>query len=135
MTWPIATDAQPAVQLMMAIGCTLIGVSHMLQPRAWQDYFAGLHRQGAAGVLTRTMTWELWPALILVTLHQVWSGPAVLLTIYGWMLLLKCTVSLWVPQTGLKSMAMAQRSASTFVSGGIVLIIIGLAAAAALVWR
>jgi hypothetical protein len=77
MTWPVVTDTQSAVQLMMGFGCTLIGLSHMLQPRIWQDYFAALHKQGEAGVLTRTMTWELWPALVLVTLHQVWRGPAV----------------------------------------------------------
>jgi hypothetical protein len=135
MTWPLVTDAQSAVQLMMGIGCTLVGLSHVLQPRAWQEYFAALHKQGAAGALTRTMTWELWPALILVTVHQVWSGPAVLLTLYGWLLLIKCTISLVVPQVSLRFMVMAQRGPATFVAGGCLLIGIGLASASALIWR
>jgi hypothetical protein len=135
MTWPIVTDAQSAMQLMMGIGCTLIGLSHVLQPLVWQDYFATLHERGEAGVLTRTMTWELWPALILVTLHQVWSGPGVLLTLFGWMLLVKCTASLLVPQIGLRSMAMAQRGPAMFVAGGMLLMIIGLTSGLALIWR
>jgi hypothetical protein len=135
MTWPVVTDAQSAVQLMMGIGCTLIGLSHMLQPRVWQDYFAALHERGEPGVLTRTMTWEMWPALILVTLHQVWSGPGILLTLFGWMLLIKCTVSLLAPQIGLRSMALAQRGPTMFVAGGALLLVIGLTSELALVWR
>ncbi len=135
MTWPVVTDAQSAVQLMMAIGCLMIGVSHVLQPRVWQDYFARIHAHGAAGVLKRTMIWELWPALILVTLHQVWTGPGIVLTLYGWLLLIKCAVSLWAPQAGLRSMAMAQRGPATFVAGGAALIVVGLASAGALLWR
>ncbi|MBC8050932.1 MAG: hypothetical protein H7X92_12430 [Chitinophagales bacterium] len=104
----------------------------MLQPVAWQEYFTALHERGASGVFTRTMTWELWPALIVVALHQVWSGPGVLLTIYGWLLLIKCTVSLLAPQVGLRSMAMAQQGPKRFVGGGGLLICIGLASAAAL---
>lgn len=135
MTWPQVTDAQSAVQLMMGIGCTLIGLSHMLQPRAWQDYFAALHERGAAGALTRTITWEIWPALIVVTLHQVWSGPGLLLTLFGWLLLIKCTVSLLLPHIGLRSMALAQRGFKSFVLGGGLLICIGIASALALIWR
>lgn len=131
----MVTDAQSAVQLMMGIGCTLIGLSHVLQPRVWQDYFAALHERGESGVLTRTMTWELWPALILVTLHQVWTGPGVLLTLFGWMLLIKCMVSLLAPQVGLRSMAMAQRGPATFVAGGTLLMVIGLTSGLALIWR
>ncbi len=135
MNGTLVTDAPSAVQFMMGIGCTLIGLSHMLQPRVWQDYFSALHERGEAGVFTRTVTWELWPALIIVTLHSVWSGPGAILTIYGWLLLLKCAVSLLLPQVGLRSMAMAQRGPATFVVGGVVSICIGLASAAALLWR
>lgn len=135
MNWPVLTDAQSAVQLIMGIGCLLIGLSHILQPRMWQEYFAALHEQGTVGVLIRTMTWELWPALIVVTLHQVWSGPGVLLTIFGWLLLAKSAVSLLVPQIGLRSMAMSRRGPAGFVVGGGILICIALSSAAAQIWR
>jgi hypothetical protein len=117
LTWPVATDARSAVQMMMGIACTLTGLSHVLQPHIWQDYFAALHARGLSGVLTKTMTWELWPALIIVTLHQAWNGPGILLTLYGWLLLIKCAVSLLLPQVGVRSTAIAQRGPATFVAG------------------
>jgi hypothetical protein len=135
MKGTVVTDAPSAVQLMLGIGCTLIGLSHIAQPRAWQDYFATLHERGAAGVFTRTITWELWPALIIVTLHPVWSGPGMLLTVFGWLLLAKCAVSLLLPRAGLRSMAMAQRGPAGFVLAGCVSMCIGLASATALLWR
>jgi hypothetical protein len=50
------TDAPSGAQAIIGIGCTLISLSHMLQPRIWQDYFAAQHEGGTAGVLTRTIT-------------------------------------------------------------------------------
>ncbi len=119
----------------MGIGCILMGLSHVLQPRMWQDYFEALHRQGVAGVLTKTMTWEFWPALILVTGHQVWRGPGVILTVFGWLLLIKSAVSLLAPGIGLRSMAISRRGPRAFVSGGLFLICVGLSAFWAAQWR
>jgi hypothetical protein len=60
--------------------------------------------------------------------------PGHFLTLYGWMLLVKCAVSLLLPQVGLRSMAVAQRGPATFFAGGILLVCIGLSSAAALIW-
>jgi hypothetical protein len=123
-----ASDIPTAVQIIMGIGCTLMGLSHVMQPRMWQDYFEVLNKQGAAGVLTKTMTWEFWPALIVVTGHQVWRGPCIILTMFGWLLLAKCAISLLAPQISLRSMAISRRGARAFVPGGLLLICIGLSA-------
>jgi hypothetical protein len=130
-----ASDIPTAVQITMGMGCTLMGLSHVLQPRMWQDYFEGLHKQGAAGILTKTMTWEFWPAVIVVTGHQVWRGPGVILTVFGWLLLAKCAISLWAPQISLRSMAMSRRGAKAFVPGGLLLICVGMSALLAAQWR
>jgi hypothetical protein len=134
MTLPWVTDAASAVQVMMGIGCVMIGLSHILQPKVWQAYFADLQARGTAGVLTRTALWELWPALIIVTFHQVWTGPAIVLTVFGWLLMIKCLVSLLFPQLGLRSIGMANRGPMVFVTGGLVSVAIGVAAFAALIW-
>jgi hypothetical protein len=135
MGWISASDIPTAVQIIMGIGCALMGLSHVLQPRMWQDYFEALHKQGAPGVLTKTMIWEFWPALIVVTGHQVWRGPGVILTVFGWLLLAKCAISLLAPQISLRSMAMSRRGAKAFVPGGLVLICVGLSAILAAQWR
>jgi UPF0716 family protein affecting phage T7 exclusion len=130
-----AADIQTTVQIVMGAGCTLMGLSHVLQPRMWQDYLQALHKQGVAGVLTKTMIWEFWPALIVVAAHQVWRGPGLILTVFGWLLLIKCIVSLVAPQISLRSMAMSRRGAKAFVSGGLLLIGVGLSAFLAAFWR
>jgi hypothetical protein len=130
-----ASDIPAAVQIVMGIGCTLMGLSHVVQPRMWQDYFEVLQRQGVAGVLTKTMIWEFWPALIVVTGHQVWQGPGVILTVFGWLLLVKSAISLLAPQIGLRSMAMSRRGPKAFVSGGLLLICVGLSALLAALWH
>jgi hypothetical protein len=130
-----AAELATSVQVVMGIGCTLMGLSHVLQPRMWQDYFEALHKQGVAGVLTKTMTWEFWPALIVVAGHQVWRGPGVMLTVFGWLLLAKCILSLLAPQICLRSMAMSRRGPKAFVSGGLLLICVGLSAFLAALWR
>lgn len=135
MGWMWVPDIPTAVQIIMGIGCTLMGLSHVLQPRMWQDYLEALHKQGAAGVLNKTMTWEFWPALIMVTGHQVWHGPGVILTVLGWLLLAKCATSLLAPQISLRSMAMSRSGAKAFVPSGLFLICIGLSAFWATQWR
>jgi hypothetical protein len=57
----------------------------------------------------------------------------VVLTLFGWLMLVKCAVSLLASQAGLRSMALAQRGQKTFVAGGLLSICIGLASMAALI--
>jgi hypothetical protein len=135
MAGPFIEDAQSTVEAAMCVGCILMGLSHMLQPQMWRDYFDGLYKAGAAGVVKRTFALELWPALIIVILHPVWSWPGIVLTLYGWILLAKCTVSVLAPEIGLRSLEMAREGERGFVIGGAVLVGIGISAGLALVLR
>lgn len=113
------------VELVLAPAMILMGLSHMVRPDMWAKLFAHLHGLGTTGVIYRTFMLELWPALAIVTLHQVWSGPGVVLTIYGILLSAKCALAMLMPEIGLRSMAMAQAGARAFVPGGVVLLAIG----------
>ncbi len=135
MPWPIVLDAPSAIELIMCIGCVVLGLSHVLQPDMWHAYFASLRQQGVAGLVTKTMSLELWPALSIVALHPVWSGPGIILTVFGWLLLAKCTISLLVPQIGLRSMALSRDNPRVFVPAGLALIAVGVSSGLALVWR
>jgi hypothetical protein len=130
---PALTSPADAVQLIMVIGCTIMGISHIAQPRMWADFFAAVHRQGHAGLVAKVMLVELWPALLIVTLHQVWSGPAIVLTIYGWLLLIKVAVSLVLPSLPMRALAIPSRSPKrAFVPGGIALLAVAALTAFAL---
>ena len=130
--WAFITDPQSAVQFVIMVSCIVMGLSHMLQPRMWADYFTDLHAQGARGVIARTFTLELWAVLLIVTLHQVWTWPGVVVTMYGYLLGAKIVLSVLAPQIGLRSMRMAAGGDHRFVLGGVMLLGVGAAAGAAL---
>jgi hypothetical protein len=132
--WPFITDAPSAVQFMMLVACAVMGVSHLVQPGMWVTFFTDLHGQGRRGVVAKTFMLELWPALLIVTLHQVWSGPGIVLTLYGWAQLTKVTIAMLLPDVGLRSLRMTQKGDNAFRIGGVMLLLVGASAGGALFW-
>lgn len=133
--WGLAmwvTDGPSAVQFIVMVSGTLMAASHILRPDVWEEYFRRLQEQGTSGVLTRTFTFELSPALLIVTLHQVWSGLAIVVTIYGWLQLTKIAVSVLAPEIGFRSLALANRGPGAFRLGGIMLLAVSACATGAL---
>ena len=115
----------PYVRALLAVPFVLMGLSHIVQPAMWREYFGRLHAEGAPAIVTRTFMLELWPALLIVVFHRVWTFPAVVLTLFGHLLLLKIVVSLLAPTLGLRSLAQARRGDIGFQVGGVVLIALG----------
>jgi hypothetical protein len=57
------------------------------------------------------------------------------LTLYGWAQFAKVWLALLVPEIGMRSLAMAEtKGRRGFVAGGVLLMLVGLSAGAALVW-
>ena len=119
------SSAPDAVRALLAIPFLVMGLSHTMQPAMWREYFVRLHAEGPPAVVTRTFTLELWPALLLVVFHRDWTWPAVILTAYGHLLLLKIVLSLLAPAIGLRSLAMAGHGDAGFRWGGLVLVALG----------
>jgi hypothetical protein len=109
----------------MLVSATLMGLSHLLQPRIWSDFFSRLHERGNFGLVTNGFI-NAAPAAVIVALHQVWVGPAIVLTIYGWLLLAKSAAGLLVPAAGMRSLAMARRGGAAFRAAGAVLLVVAL---------
>jgi hypothetical protein len=119
------TSAQH-VQALLAIPFLLMGASHIVQPAMWRLYFTRLQAEGTPALVTRTFMLEMWPALLLVVFHRVWTGPAVVLTVYGYVLLVKVVLSMLMPSVGMRSLQMAERGDTGFRVGGILLVALGL---------
>lgn len=132
--WTFLSDPPSFVQLVVLISSLIIGLSHILQPTLWAEYFADLRARGRAGLVSKVLQVELWPALLIVSLHQVWSGPAIVVTIYGWLLLLKVVIGLILPSLGMASMSIPEGAPRSFIPAGILMLAIGAAASAALFW-
>ena len=129
----IAHTPTQIVELIALVGFTITGLSHIFQPKTWVTYFSNLHSQGSNGVITSIMGLQFWPAVAIVVMHQVWSGYGIALTLYGWLLLGKCTMALLFPQRGLNGLAMAEKHGERgFVIAGYGLLILAALCAAAL---
>ena len=133
--WPFLTDAQSIVQFVFLIAGVPMGLSHIVRPALWVDFFTRLHAQGTSGLVLKVLAVELWPGIVIVTLHQVWWGPGIVLTVYGWAQFAKVWLALFAPEIGMRSLAMAQsRGERGFIAGGVMLMAVGLSAGAALFW-
>jgi hypothetical protein len=124
--WSYVDSPAAWVQLVMMISGILFGLSHILQPRMWVDYFVRLHGQGERAMVTRTFQLELWPAMLIVTLHPVLDGAAAVITIYGWGQALKVVIAMLYPALSLRGLALAKRGPRAFVGAGFVLVGLGI---------
>jgi hypothetical protein len=92
-----------AAEVFAVINFGIIGLSHIVLPRVWVEFFVMLRERGHVGVFLNGML-SLMVGSIIVSLHNLWSGPVMLVTLIGWAQVLKGLVSLTVPSWGLNKM-------------------------------
>ena len=94
---------EQATQLFAAISFLVIGVSHLVQPRGWVTFYQALAARGTSGAFLEGFLLLNFGAII-VAFHNVWHGPALVLTLIGWAQVLKAAGRFLVPQFGLRAM-------------------------------
>ena len=108
----------------VAICFFVIGVSHIVQHRAWSEFFALLRRQGRPGAFANGFL-SLSTGALIVSFHNVWEGIPLVLTLIGWGMVLKALVVFAFPSWGLRSMAQVPPEKSwKFVIGGFMMLAI-----------
>ena len=90
-----------AVQVFAAVNFLVIGLSHLFQRGVWVEFFAKLHSLGRLGPFAEGFLYLNFGALI-VSFHNVWSGPEVILTLIGWIQILKALVRFVAPEAILR---------------------------------
>jgi hypothetical protein len=106
------------IQLFAAIGLLVIGLSHLAQPKAWVAFYQALAARGTTGAFVEGFILLNFGAII-VAFHNVWHGPAVVLTLIGWSQVLKGAGRFVAPQLALRVMRrMAPERAWYFQVGG-----------------
>ena len=109
---------EKATEVFAALFLSVIGLSHMAQPRAWVDFFVWLRGKGHAGVFVNGFLALSFGSFI-VAFHNVWDGLAVLLTLLGWAQVLKGFMSFVFPQVALWGLERVSiKRAWHFVVGG-----------------
>lgn len=104
----------------LAIICFLItGVSHIVQPRVWSQFFMDMRGKGEVGsFLNALLHFPL--GVVIVSFHNVWHGLPIVLTLIGWGLVLKGFIHFVFPRHGMKALARVSLERSwEFVVAGI----------------
>lgn len=98
---------QHAVQVFAVIHLGTMGLSHVLAPRAWVEFFLRLRAAGDPGVFVAGAISLLFGSVV-AAFHPVWSGPGVVLTLVGWGQVLKGSLYLVFPAIGRRGLARVQ---------------------------
>jgi hypothetical protein len=115
---------QQATQLFAAISFLVIGLSHLGQPRSWVAFYQALAARGTPGVYLEGFLLLNFGAFI-AAFHNVWQGPAVVLTLVGWTQVLKGAGRFLLPQVGLRVMQrITPERAWYFQIGGVVALLL-----------
>ena len=107
-----------AVTKLALICFFIIGVSHILQPRVWAQFFMDMHSKGEVGSFHNALL-HFPMGVLIVSFHNVWSGLPVVLTLIGWGLVLKSFIYFTFPRYGMKVMGRVtvERSWGFIVAG------------------
>lgn len=92
-----------SVEVLAIILFGVLGLSHLLQPKAWVQFFTLLRGKGEAGVFVDGFL-NLPLAGVIIAFHNVWSGIPAMLTLVGWCLLIKSLLRFCLPKHGLMMM-------------------------------
>jgi hypothetical protein len=92
---------EQSVEVFVAIQTLVIAVSHIVQPRAWVDFFVWLRSKGHAGVFANGFL-TLWFGAMIVAFHPVWSGLAMVVTLLGCAQVLKGSIAFVLPQISMR---------------------------------
>ena len=113
---------ETSIQVLAAINFFVVGVSHILQPRAWVEFFVMLREKGAAGNFANAFL-HLAPGSLIVSFHNVWQGVPTVLTVIGWGYVLKSLLFFAFPRLGLAALANVREDrAKLFVVPGVLLV-------------
>ena len=116
-----------SVEVLAVILFGVTGLSHILQPRAWAEFFILLRGKGEPGAFVDGFL-NLAMAGIIIAFHHVWSGIPLVLTVVGWCLLIKSLLRFCLPKQGLMMMARVSidRSWEFQVAGAGLVVLAGL---------
>ncbi len=115
---------EAAIQIFAVVNLAVIGVSHIVRPRAWVAFFEWLKSKGEAGVIVAAFI-SLGFGSIIVAFHNVWSGIPVVLTLLGWSQVLKAVVYFTWPSYGLKKLeSVSEERANLLIIPGVAFVVI-----------
>ena len=118
------TPLERALEIFAVIHLGLMGLSHILQHRAWAEFFILLRGKGYAGVFVHGFL-SLGFAAMILGFHRVWSGLPMVLTIVGVLYLVKSLQCFLLPAVSMRSLDRVTLDGSrVFVGAGVMFLAI-----------
>jgi hypothetical protein len=116
-----------SVEILAIILFGVLGLSHIVQPKAWAEFFIFLRSKGEAGAFVDGFL-NLPLAGVIVAFHNTWSGIPAVLTLVGWCLLIKGLIRFCAPKQALRTMTRVsvERSWEFQVAGAALVVFAGL---------
>jgi len=116
-----------SVEIVAIVFFGVIGLSHIVQPRAWVDYFILIRSKREPGAFIDGFL-HLPLAALIIGFHNVWSGIPAVLTVLGWAYLIKSTLRFCWPTQGLRMMerVSVERAWELQVAGVVLVLLAGL---------
>ena len=97
------TPMERGLEVFAMIHLGSIGLSHVIQHRAWAEFFVWLRGHGHAGVFVHGFLSLAFGSMI-VAFHPVWSGLPMVLSIVGVLYLVKAAQCFLLPGVSLRSL-------------------------------
>ena len=88
---------EQAIELMMAICFLLLGLSLLFRSGDWLDWMHFLQQRGTNSSIVLGMT-NLLLGTFIIAFHWVWSGLAMIVTIFGCLFMFRALVLLMCPK-------------------------------------
>ena len=119
---PMTVEA--LIERWFAVGWLIFGLSHLLYPRKWAALFLPLRERETGGLLLGLFNLPI--GLVVVIGHNVWVwGIPVVVTLAGWVMVLKSVVYLLFPGTLSRVMPTEERMERAFRIAGAISILLG----------
>jgi hypothetical protein len=114
------------VEVLAIILFGVLGLSHILQPKTWAEFFILLHSKGEAGAFVDGFL-NLPLGGVIIGFHNKWSGIPMMLTLVGWCLLIKALIRFCAPKLSVRIMARVsvERSWEFQVAGALLVVLAG----------
>lgn len=113
-----------AVEVFVAVQLLAAGLSHIVQPRAWVEFFVELRGKGRAGVFIVAML-QLPLGAFIIVFHNVWRGLPLVVTLFGWALTIKATIYLLAPEVGLLALGrVSVERERRFIVAGVISVLV-----------
>lgn len=112
---------ETAIERIVGISFFAVGLSHVLRPKGWVQWFDQLRARGEPGAFVNGMMSLSFGSLIVGFHGTQWTGWAALVTAIGWMQVVKGIVHICFPAHSLRSMGFvtAETSWKVAVAGAV----------------